>query len=224
MNDVLDPLAVAKQPTQQRARERFEKILNEAEALLIESGLSGFSIPELAERLGYTRGSVYAYFPTPYAILNELVLRYLVQLESVFQTKLEKLQRLEWREGVALVVNVAVNFHNSHPAARLLILGGAVTDDSYRAQELTNKRLGELARRAWPAFKLRGGDADVLTLSVDIGTACFRRSFFETGSITPAYRDAAIAAMTGFLRPYVESALNAAQVSATQPSQRSPKR
>src|SRR5689334_24347398 len=40
-------------------------------------------------------------------------------------------------------------FRSSHPAARLLILGGAVTDDSYRAQELTIKRLGELGRAIW---------------------------------------------------------------------------
>ena len=45
----------------------------------------------------------------------------------------------------------------------------------------------------------------VMTLSVDIGVACFRRSFFEHGEITPPYRDAAIAAMIGFLAPYAET-------------------
>jgi AcrR family transcriptional regulator len=148
MNDALDPLAVAKQPTQQRAKERFDRILAEAEALLNENGLSGFSIPAIAERLGYTRGSIYAYFPTPYAVLNELVKRYLAQLEAEFFSRAEELRALGWREGIAAVVDVAVAFHNSHPAARLLILGGAVTDDSYRAQELTNKRLGQLCRRS----------------------------------------------------------------------------
>ena len=63
MSDELDTLATAKRPTQKRARERFERVLDAAEELLVESGLSGFSIPVLAERLGYTRGSVYAYFP-----------------------------------------------------------------------------------------------------------------------------------------------------------------
>jgi len=207
MNDALDPLAIAKQPTQQRAKDRFDRILQEAETLLIESGLSGFSIPALAERLSYTRGSVYAYFPTPYAILNELVRRYLVELEDVFYARAEELRSIGWREGIAAVVEHAVGFHNSHPAARLLILGGAVTDDSYRAQEQTNKRLGNLGRRVWyQGALLPEGPPDLTTLSADIGTACFRRSFFEHGEITPAYRDAAIAAMTGFLAPYVEQA------------------
>ncbi|MFP5305431.1 MAG: TetR/AcrR family transcriptional regulator [Gammaproteobacteria bacterium] len=206
MNDALDPLAVAKQPTQQRAKERFDRILAEAEALLNENGLSGFSIPAIAERLGYTRGSIYAYFPTPYAVLNELVKRYLAQLEAEFFSRAEELRALGWREGIAAVVDVAVAFHNSHPAARLLILGGAVTDDSYRAQELTNKRLGQLGRQVWRwQAQLPTQQPDVTTLVVDIGTACFRRSFFEHGRITAAYRDAAVGAMTGFLAPYVNA-------------------
>lgn len=207
MNDALDPLAVARQPTQQRARERFERILQEAETLLVEAGLSGFSIPALAERLGYTRGSVYAYFPTPYAILNELVAGYLIDLEALFNTRAERLRTLGWREGIAAVADIAVGYHNTHPAARLLILGGAVTDDGFRAQEQTNRRLGELGRRIWSReMDLPARQPDAATLVVDIGMACFRRSFFEHGRITPAYRDAAVAAMTGFLAPYVTTA------------------
>lgn len=208
MNDALDPLAVAKHPVQQRARERFESILQAAEALLIDSGLSGFSVPVLAERLGYTRGSIYAYFPTPYAILNELVARYLVGLERVFLQHADALRRMKWREAIAAVVDHAVAFYQHNPAARLLILGGAVTDDSYRAQELTVKHLGDLGRAVWSGkgYTLPQGPPDITTLSADIGTACFRRSYFEHGRITPAYRDAAVTAMVGFLTPYVEAA------------------
>ncbi|HSW13629.1 MAG TPA: TetR/AcrR family transcriptional regulator [Solimonas sp.] len=214
MNDALDPSAIARQPTQQRAKDRFDRILQEAEQLLIEQGLNGFSIPALAERLGYTRGSVYAYFPTPYAVLNELVSRYILELESVFYSRAEELRNLGWREGIAAVVRHAVEFHNSRPAARLLILGGAVTDSSYRVQEQSNKRLGDLGRMVW----YRGGELpdpppDLTTLSADIGTACFRRSFFEHGEITPEYRDAAIVAMTGFLAPYIDAGMPQAAAS-----------
>lgn len=206
MDDTLNPLAVARRPTQKRAKERFDNILDEAEAVLIERGLSGFSIPTIAERLGYTRGSVYAYFPTPYAVLNELTRRYLGDLEAVFFSHAEELRHVSWRDGIAMVVDHAVAFHNANPAACLLLLGGAVTDDSYRAQELTNKRLGDLAGRVWTSKRaLPEAPPDVMTLSVDIGVACFRRSFFEHGEITPPYRDAAIAAMIGFLTPYAEA-------------------
>jgi AcrR family transcriptional regulator len=206
MNETLDPQAVAKQPTQQRAKDRFNRILEEAENLLLEVGLSGFSIPVLAERLSYTRGSVYAYFPTHYAILNELVVRYLVDLESVFYSRAEELLSMDWREAVKAVVDHAVVFHNSNPTARLLILGGAVTDDSYRTQEMTMKRLGDLGRAVFTqrGLALPKSPPDITTLVADIGTACFRRSFFDHGTITPEYRDAAVTAMLGFLTPYIE--------------------
>ncbi len=67
---VLDPLAVARVPTQDRARARFDAVLTESEKLLEESGLQGFSIPTIAERLEMTRGSIYSYFPPPHAIRN----------------------------------------------------------------------------------------------------------------------------------------------------------
>ncbi|TAJ53248.1 MAG: TetR/AcrR family transcriptional regulator [Nevskiaceae bacterium] len=206
MQESLDPAAIDKQPTQQRARERFDRILLEAEQLLIEQGLSGFSIPVLAERLGYTRGSVYAYFPTPYAILNELVGRYLVQLEAMFYSRSEELRRVGLNQGIRMIVKHAADFHNAHPAARLLILGGAVTDDSYRAQERTNKRLGDLGRMVWyGGAALPAGLPDITTLAADLGTACFRRSYFEHGEITPPYREAAARAMTGFLSAYAQA-------------------
>jgi len=206
MNEPLDPLSVARQPTQQRARARFDRILEESERLLLEAGLSGFSIPVIAERLGYTRGSVYAYFPTYYAILNELVHRYLVDLEAMFVKRADALLLMHWKQSVEAVVNMAVKFHNSNPVARLLILGGPVSDDSYRTQEMTIKRLGNLGRAALlkNGVKLPKGPPDITTLAAEIGTACFRRSFFDHGEIVPPYRDAAARAMIAFLADYLE--------------------
>lgn len=205
LQTALDPSAIAKVPTQARAKLRFEAVLREAEIMLVESGLARFSIPLLAERLDMTRGSVYAYFPTHYAILNELVSRYLAELEALFLSRAQELVRLPWREGVRTVVELAVEYHNTHPAARLLILGGAVTDTSYRAQETLLQRLGHMGRQAWEQKQGAIPDSpDVFTLSVDMAVACFRRSFFESGEITPAYRETAVQAMQVFLECFLE--------------------
>ncbi len=203
----LDPQAVAREPTQQRARDRFEAILREAENLLVQSGISGFSIPVLAERLGITRGSVYSYFPTPYALMNALAERYLTTMETMYQAQAERLASLPWHEAIKVEVDLAVEFYEGNVAARLLMLGGAVTDDSYRAQEMTINRLGNLARGM---LESRGiaipKEPDVATLTTDLGVTCFRRSFFEHGRITPQYKEAAITAMQSFLRNFIEGA------------------
>jgi hypothetical protein len=72
---------------------------------------------------------------------------------------------------------------------------------------MTIKRLGDLGRQVW---KRKGIDMpespDVATLAVDMGTACFRRSYFIHGKITPPYQAAAVQAMTLFLAQYADSA------------------
>jgi AcrR family transcriptional regulator len=200
-------LAHAKQPTQKRAQERFRRVLDGAEELLGEEGLSGFSIPALAERLGYVRGSIYAYFPTPHALLNELAKRHLRRIMKLF-AKSPELALLPWRKGIETGVGLAADYYNAQPAARLLILGGAVTDYSYRAQEMTIKGIGDFGRAAWATRGIHlPTQPDVTTLAIDLGMSCFRRSVFEHGEITLIYRETAGRVMNGFLERYLEPAL-----------------
>lgn len=198
------PGAIANRPSQQRARERFDRILAEAELMLVETGLSGFSIPLLAERLGYTRGSVYAYFPTPYALFNELMAGYLLDMEQFLREELRRMPAGSWDEVATHLVRVTADFYNQHQVAPLLLLGGAVTDSSYRVQEMCIKHLADMARSLFERAGMQlPQDPDVIVLTVDIGTACLRRSFFEHGRISPAYCAIASKAMTDFLRPYL---------------------
>lgn len=207
MNQALNRDALPRQPLQQRAKERFERVLEEAEALLLEAGLGGFSIPLLAERLGYPRATVYKFFPTPYAVLNELLRRCLAQLEESLALKAEPVvaRGLPWREAARLLVTHAAAFHNANPVARLLILGGPVSDESWRAQEITIQHLGSLTRRLFAAVGVKlPQEPDVATLAIDIGTTCFRHSVFLHGAITPAYRDEAVYAMVAYLARYAD--------------------
>ena len=204
-----EPPATAKRPQQRRAVERFETVLATAESLLRKGGLRDFSIPAIASELGWTRGSIYAHFPTPAALLNELVVRYLGQIFAQF-TGMTGLSSKPWREGIRTGVYAAASFYDAHPIARMLILGGAVTDSGFRAQELTVKQIADLGRLAWQARGIElPSDPDVAALAIDLGMACFRRSVFAHGAITPRYRDAAVDVMVDFLEPFIEGAIGA---------------
>jgi AcrR family transcriptional regulator len=209
MNQALNADALPRQPLQQRAKDRFERVLAEAEALLLERGLGGFSIPLLAERLDFPRATIYKFFPTPYAIFNELLRRYLAQLEEALSLAAGPVvaQGLSWREAATTLVAHAAGFHNSHPVARLLILGGPVSDESYRAQEITIQHLGGLTRRLLETARIAlPREPDVASLAVDMATTCFRHSVFLHGEITPAYRDEATYAMIRYLSRYADPA------------------
>lgn len=196
----LHPLAIARQPHQHRARVRFDQVLAAAEALLVEEGLSGFSIPAVAQRLGYTRASIYKFFPTPYAVLNELVQGKLADLEARLMRLAPEIQGRPWPEGLRAMVLKAAAFYNADRVARLLILGGPVSDDSYRVQELTIQRLGGLARSLLPAgLRLPATRPDAAMLLVEIGTTCFRVSQFLHGRITPEYQEEAVIVMQGYV-------------------------
>jgi len=201
MNIAVDQRALARQPQQQRAIDRFELVLGEAQALLAEEGLNGFSIPAVAQRLGYTRASIYKFFPTPYAILNELTRRHFAGLEQKLVSEAVRLTQLSWQEVVRVIVEQAAEYHNAHPGGMMLALGGAVTDESYRTYELTVQHLGALAQQLLAArgLSVTTTQVDAAALAVDLGTTCFRHSYFLHRHITPAYRDAATRAMIDFL-------------------------
>jgi AcrR family transcriptional regulator len=196
-----------RKPLQQRSLDRVEAVLDESRKVLAREGIAGFSIPVIAERLGYTRASIYNFFPTPYAILNELARRDLVALEESIVQYLLGQPRAPWRERVRGSVRAAVQFYDKHPVARMLILGGALTDEGYRALALTVRHLGAAAQRLFSGvgpYALPQVPVDVSTLAVDLGTTCLRQSVLLHGKIVRAYEEEAVRVMTGYLESYFE--------------------
>jgi AcrR family transcriptional regulator len=63
-------------PSQQRSRERVERILDEAKRLIAEAGSDAMRMSELAERAGVSIGSLYQYFPDKGAVIRMLAERY----------------------------------------------------------------------------------------------------------------------------------------------------
>jgi AcrR family transcriptional regulator len=63
-------------PTQQRSRERYEKILECAAEMIAEKGSEAFRMSDIVERSGVPFGSLYQYFPDKTAIIGTLAERY----------------------------------------------------------------------------------------------------------------------------------------------------
>jgi AcrR family transcriptional regulator len=63
-------------PTQQRSRERFERILQCAAEVMAEKGSEAFRMSDIVERSGVAFGSLYQYFPDKSAIIGTLAERY----------------------------------------------------------------------------------------------------------------------------------------------------
>jgi AcrR family transcriptional regulator len=57
---------------QQRIEDREEEILDVARTLFLEKGYSGLNMDEIAERIGYSKGTVYGHFRNKEDILTEM--------------------------------------------------------------------------------------------------------------------------------------------------------
>ncbi len=197
----LNPRAQARQPQQSRAIDRFELVLETSQKILAESGLEGFSIPAVAQRLGYTRASIYKFFPTPYAILNELVRRHFGLLEEALREESASSAEDSWQALTRRMVRLAAKVHNAHPVGMMLSLGGATTDESNRIYATTIQQLGQLIEtvleRAGHPLPTRA--IDTATLGVDLATTCLRHSLQQHGHITAEYVEIATVTLIDFL-------------------------
>lgn len=75
-----------REPSQARARERVDKILEETADLLTSSGLEKLTTNHIAKAAGMSVGSLYRYFPNKQAIIYELYKRWLAEVREGLTT------------------------------------------------------------------------------------------------------------------------------------------
>lgn len=73
---------IRRQPTQERAKARVERILAAASELIAETGSDTVRMTEVAARAGIPIGSLYQYFPDKAAILRLLALRFMERVRE----------------------------------------------------------------------------------------------------------------------------------------------
>ncbi|MER0070854.1 TetR family transcriptional regulator [Corynebacterium sp. KPL2850] len=69
MEEILVP---RRRPAQARSRERFERIVQAARAVLVDVGFKSFTFDEVAHRAGVPIGTLYQFFANKYVLICEL--------------------------------------------------------------------------------------------------------------------------------------------------------
>lgn len=97
-----------KPPRQARSQRTLERILDAAEALILESGSDGFTVAEVARRGRSSVGSLYARFQGKEALLRSVFERFVEQAEATVEAALEPTR---W-QGIALgqILDSAIAF------------------------------------------------------------------------------------------------------------------
>ena len=181
-------LAPRKQPTQARAKERVERILNATADLLEEVGVDSLTTNLIADRASVQVASLYQYFPNKYAVLAALA-------EQMFAEQNRRVEALinsaefadSWADGFDRVFDEIM-------AGRLAQPGGVALRTSLAA-------VPELAA-------VRERDREYLSerIAVALQAAGARVSAHQLRTIAQVVYDAGVAVMDHAIRTNTQGA------------------
>lgn len=145
------PLA-RKEPTQQRSRERVERMLAAARDLIAQRGSDAMKMGEVAERAGVSIGSLYQFFPDKSAIIRALAERFTAENRACIDAELAGVS--DERSLLAAFSRLVDTYYAICLAEPVMrdIWSGTQVDKTLRELELADSRASAetLARIWWP--------------------------------------------------------------------------
>jgi AcrR family transcriptional regulator len=133
--------AARREPSQQRSRERVERMLAAAASLIEEKGSDAMRMGEVAEKAGVSIGSLYQFFPDKAAIIRTLAERYNALGRDCIEAELTGVHDMAGlRAAFARLVDVYYGMFLSEPVMRD-VWSGMQADKALRDVELAESRL-----------------------------------------------------------------------------------
>lgn len=127
-------------PSQQRSRERVERMLAAASALIAGQGSDAMRMGEVAERAGVSIGSLYQFFPDKRAIIWALAERYTAESQACIATALAEVNDAEGLcKAFSELVDTYYGMFLAEPVMRD-IWSGTQADKALRDLELADSR------------------------------------------------------------------------------------
>jgi AcrR family transcriptional regulator len=108
-------LAARRRPTQRRARQTVEAIMDAVVRILKREGGKAVTTNRIAEVAGVSIGSVYQYFPDKRAIFTALHQRHIEQIDRLVETTLVRHAESSLEELVRAMIEAMVEVHVSDP-------------------------------------------------------------------------------------------------------------
>lgn len=123
--EVRKRLAPRNKPQQDRSRIRLQALLDAAEEVIVESGLQGLAMREVARRANLPIASVYHYFPSTAALIRALLERQFEKMNGILENGLKARFPIgnadfSIEQVDALIDDIASYFFNTPSASELL--------------------------------------------------------------------------------------------------------
>jgi AcrR family transcriptional regulator len=137
---VAPPPPRGRTPSQRRSRERVERLLSVAAAVIAERGSDAMRMSDVADRAGVSIGSLYQYFPDKGAIIRRLAERYNAQGRACIEAELANVRdAADLRSAFARLVDTYYAMFLAEPVMRD-IWSGTQADKALRDIDLADSR------------------------------------------------------------------------------------
>ena len=172
-------LKLRRRPVQDRGRSRLELLQNTAERLILEKGLTGYSVREVLRETDTNIATFYQYFPNKKALARSIVERHIGALSEVVAEAFSEADPDDVRSSLSKVQQAVLSYYRANPVTRK-IWPGVHADDTLSALDTADtERNYEAIRGFFALVAPRASDGAIHALA--------RITAFASG---PVYRDA----------------------------------
>ena len=144
-NDKTDQLTPRRKPSQERSRDRVERILDATAALLEDTAVDKITTAAIAEKASVPIGSVYQYFPNKLAVLAELARRVMEQVDLKTASLIaEDFGVLPWDQAIDRAIDATMEGYAAQPGYLQLLLSIRPTPEFRAITDESNERVAAM--------------------------------------------------------------------------------
>jgi AcrR family transcriptional regulator len=148
VSNKIDQLAPRRRPSQERSRDRVERILDATAALLGDTPVDKITTAAIAEEAGVPIGSVYQYFPNKLAVLAELARRVMEQVDLKTASLIaEDFGVLPWDQAIDRAIDATIQGYAEQPGYLQLLLSIRPTPEFRLITDESNERVAAVLAR-----------------------------------------------------------------------------
>ena len=148
MTTKTDQLTPRRRPSQERSRDRVERILDATAALLGDTPVDKITTAAIAETAGVPIGSVYQYFPNKLAVLAELARRVMEQVDLKTASLIaEDFGVLPWDQAIDRAIDATMQGYAAQPGYLQLLLSIRPTPEFRLITDESNERVAAMLAR-----------------------------------------------------------------------------
>ena len=197
-------------PARSDSKARFQVLMQAVEILLSQHGPSEITIQMIADEARMPTATVYHFFPSAEAAMFAQARVYVERFEKLSAEGRSPEERRSWQDAWRIGMQKARDLYISNVACMRLLLGPDVPRDVQTYDSDFNVRLGRTAAKQLHEYFVMPpieGLETVCTNAVEISDTFWRLSFERHRTVTDAYFDEGVRAVTAYLRTYLPEVL-----------------